>query len=134
MMRSSRAPTALRAICVAVALSVSTAGSALPMCISLLAQAAAPCEMHSGHNGAATHDHAARGAVLVAQPSGQTCHQDAAGLGCAAGSTCPTGSPAAGVWGKVSVGVGAAFRAGVQGSSTILVSHLTSPLSPPPQA
>jgi len=64
MMRSSRAPTALRAICVAVALSVSTAGSALPMCISLLAQAAAPCEMHSGHNGAATHDHAARGAVL----------------------------------------------------------------------
>src|SRR5438046_7944302 len=101
----SRVPSGLRAIRLAVALSVATAGSGLPMCVSLLAQAAAPCEMHSGYNGAATHEHAAHLAAVVAQASGQMCHQDAAGLGCAAGSTCPTGSPATGIWAKVSVGL-----------------------------
>src|SRR5438270_10809904 len=92
MMHFFRARTALRAICLAVALSVATAGSGLPMCVSLLAQAAAPCDMHSGHNGAATHEHAVHLAALVAQGSGQACHQDAAGHGCSAGRTCPTGS------------------------------------------
>ena len=130
----SRAPTALRALCLAVALSVATAGSALPMCVSLLAQAAAPCDMHSGHNGAATHGHAAHLAALVAQASAQACHQDAAGLGCAAGSTCPTGGAATPAWAKVSVGVRAASRTGVLGPSTTFVSYLAPPLSPPPQA
>src|SRR5437763_9917041 len=96
----SRVPSGLRAIRLAVALSVATAGSGLPMCVSLLAQAAAPCDMHSDHSGAPTHTHAAHLGALVAQPSGQACHQDASGLGCAAGSTCPTGSPAMGGWAK----------------------------------
>ncbi len=130
----SRAPITLRGIALAVALSVATAGSGLPMCVSLLAQAAASCDMHSGHNGAPTHKHAAHLAALVAQPSGQACHQDATGLGCAAGSTCPTGSPATGVWAKVSVGLRAASRTGVLGPSTSFVSYLAPPLSPPPQA
>jgi len=130
----SRAPTALRAIRLAVALSVATAGSGLPMCVSLLAQAAAPCDMHSGHSGAATHEHAAHVAALVAQPSGQACHQDATGLGCAAGTTCPTGSPAMGVRAKVSVGLRAALRTGVLGPDTTFVSYFAPPLSPPPQA
>jgi len=134
MMHFSRAPTTLRAICLAVALSVATAGSGLPMCVSLLAQAAAPCDMHSGHNGAPTHKHAAHLAALVAQPSGQACHQVATGLGCAAGGTCPTGSPATGVWANVSVGVRAASRRGVLGPSTTFVSYFAPPLSPPPQA
>src|SRR5947208_7617879 len=95
MIHFSPARTALQAISLAFALSVATAGSGLPMCVSLLAQAAAPCDMHSGHKGAATHEHAAHLVALVAQSSGQACHQDdATGLGCAAGSTCPTGSPA----------------------------------------
>src|SRR5438309_10895520 len=105
MIHLSRAHTPVRAICLAVALSVATAGRGLPMCVSLLAQAAAPCDMHSGHHGAATHAHAAHLAALVAQGSGQACHQDATGLGCAAGTTCPTGSPAAAVWAKMSVGL-----------------------------
>ena len=134
MMRSSRAPIALRAICLAAALSVASAGSGLPMCVTSFAQVAVPCEMHSGHNGAATHDHAARGAVLVAQPSGQTCHQDAAGLGCVAGSTCPTGSPAAEVWAHVAVDVRPASRTGVLGPDSTFNSYLAPPLSPPPQA
>ena len=134
MIHYSRAPTALRVIRLAVTLSVGTAGSGLPMCVSLLAQAAAPCDMHSGHNGAATHEHAAHLAALVAQGSGQACHQDAAGLGCAAGSTCPTGSPATGVWAKVSVGLRAESRTGVLTPASTLISYLAPPLSPPPQA
>jgi len=129
----SGAPTALRAIRLAVALSVATAGSGLPMCVSLVAQAAAPCDMHSGHTGAATHEHAAHSAALMAQ-SGQACHQDATGLGCAAGSTCPTGSPATGVWAKVLVGLRATSRTGIPGPHTTFVSYFAPPLSPPPQA
>jgi hypothetical protein len=134
MIHYFRAPTALRAIRLAVGLAVVTAGSGLPMCVSLLAQAAAPCDMHSGHNGAATHEHAAHLAALVAQSSGQMCHQDAAGLGCAAGSTCPTGSPATAVWANVALGLRAASRPGVLGPDTTFVSYLAPPLSPPPQA
>src|SRR3989442_8175488 len=88
----------LRTTAAAGALVVAAAGSGVPMCVSLLAQAVAPCEMHSGHNGAATHEHAAHLAALVAQSSGQACHQDATGLGCAAGSACPTGGPATPAW------------------------------------
>ena len=130
----SRARAGLRAMCLAVALSVGTAGSGLPMCISLLAQAATPCDMHSGHNGGATYEHAAHLVALVAQASGQMCHQDAAGLGCAAGSTCPTGSPATGVWAKVSVGLRAESRTRVLRPGSTLISYLAPPLSPPPQA
>src|SRR5439155_4013416 len=134
MIHFFRAPSGLRAIRLAVALSVATAGSGLPMCVSLLAQAAAPCEMHSGYNGAATHEHAAHLAAVVAQASGQMRHQDAAGLGCAAGSTCPTGSPATGIWAKVSVGLRAETRTGVLRPASTLISYLAPPLSPPPQA
>src|SRR5438552_4938709 len=133
VIRFSPAPT-LRAIRLAVALSAATAGSGLPMCISLLAQAAAPCDMHSGHSGAAMHEHAAHVAALVAQPSGQACHQDPAGLGCATGSTCPSGGPATLAWAKVSVSVRAALRTGVPEPSSTFVSYLAPPLSPPPQA
>jgi hypothetical protein len=130
----SPAPTPLRAICLAVALSVATGGSGLPMCVSLLAQAAAPCDMHSGHNGAATHEHAAHLAALAAQGSGQACHQDAAGLGCATGSTCPSGGPATLAWAKVSVGLRAASLTGLLGPDSAFVSYFAPPLSPPPQA
>jgi len=134
MIPFSRAPTAVRAVCLAVTLSVATAGSGLPMCVSWFAQAAAPCDMHSGHNGAATHEHAAHLAALVAQPSGQACHQDTAGLGCAAGTTCPAGGPATPVWGKVPIALRAASRTGVRASDSAFVSYFAPPLSPPPQA
>jgi len=134
MIPFSRAPSGLRVVRLAVALFVATGGSGLPMCVSLLAQAAAPCDMHSGHNGAPSHKHAAHLAALVAQGSGQACHQDAAGLGCAAGNTCPTGGPATAVWARVSMGVRATSRMGVLGPSTAFVSYLAPPLCPPPQA
>jgi len=134
MIHFSRAPTALRAISLAVALSVATAGSGLPMCVSWLAQAAAPCDMHTGHTGAPTHAHAAHLIALFAQPSGEACHQDATGLGCAAGSTCPTGGPATLAWAKVSVGLRAASLTGVLGPDSAFASYFAPPLSPPPQA
>jgi len=134
MIHFSRARTALRAIRLAVAVSVATAGSGLPMCISLLAQAAAPCDMHSDHNGAATHEHSAHLAALVAQPSGQACHQDATGLGCATGSTCPSGGPATLAWAKVPIALRAESRTGVLRPASALISYLAPPLSPPPQA
>jgi hypothetical protein len=134
MIHFSRAPIALRAVSLAVTLSVATAGSGLPMCISPLAQAVAPCDMHSGHNGAATPEHRAHRAALVAQGSGQACHQDAAGLGCAAGSTCSSGGPATLAWAKVWVALRAASLTGVLGPDSAFVSYLAPPLSPPPQA
>src|SRR6266480_6712837 len=103
----------MRAIALAVALSMATAGSGLPMCVSLLAQATAPCDMHSGHKGGATYGHSAHLAALVPQASGQMCHQDATGLGCAAGTTCPTGSPASPAWAKVPIALRAESRRGV---------------------
>lgn len=125
----SRAPIPLRGICLAVALSVATAGSGLPMCISVLSQASAPCDMH-GHSRTATHDHGAQPAALEAQTTGQACHQDAAGLGCAAGSTCLSGGPATPAWAKVPIANRAASRQGVLGPASAFVSYCAPPQGP----
>ena len=124
----------LRTVAAAAALVVAAAGSGVPMCVSLLAQAVAPCEMHSGHIGAAAHDHAAHVVAVAAPASGQSCHQDVAGLGCAEGSACPTAGPAALAPATVAIGVRGAFRTGVLGPVADLLSYLAPPLSPPPQA
>jgi hypothetical protein len=86
------------------------------------------------HGGAATREHAAQLAALVAQAPMQACHQDAAGLGCAAGSTCPSGAPATPAWANVTTGLGAGSRKGVLGPDFAFVSYFAPPLSPPPQA
>src|SRR5438128_1987642 len=133
-MTPRRHSLALRTVAAAAALVVAAAGSGVPMCVSLLAQAVAPCAMHSGHIGAAAHDHAAHVVAVAAQASGPACHQDAAGLGCAAGSACPTAGPAAPAWANVLVGVRAASHTGALGPAANIVSYLAPPLSPPPQA
>lgn len=133
MIHLSRTSIVLRGVCLAMGLSVATAGSGLPMCISLLAQALTPCDMHR-HSGAPTHEHSAQLAALVAQAPGQACHQDAAGLGCAAGSTCPSGGPATPAWANVTTGLGAASHTGVLGPDSAFISYFAPPLSPPPQA
>ena len=129
-----RRSLALRTVATAAALAVAAAGGGVPMCVSLLAQAVAPCDMHPGHNGAAAHDHAAHVAALAAQASGQACHQDAAGLGCAVRNACPTGGPAAPACVHAPSGVRVASRTGVPGVASDLISYLAPPLSPPPQA
>ena len=125
----------LRTVAAAAALVVAAAGSGVPMCVSLLAQAVAPCEMHSGDIGAAAHDHAAHVVAVAAPASGQSsCHQDVAGLGCAAGSACPTAGPAAPAPATVPIGVRVASHTGALGPAANLISYLAPPLSPPPQA
>ncbi len=134
VIRFSRVSIALRGIGFTLALSTAAAGSGLPMCVSLLAQAAAPCDMHAGHNRVVTHGHAAQFAALVTAASGQACHQDVSSLGCAAGSACPTAGPAAPAWAHVPLGARAASPSGILGPASTFISYLAPPLSPPPQA
>ena len=122
----------VRALAAAVALAAAAQGGGVPMCVSLLAEAAAPCAMHMP--GMHEMDDAG-GATLVATPAGHgTCHVDAASLGCAAGGTCPTGGTAAPAWLNVRIAPRVALRAVVSGPRAALISYLAAPLAPPPQA
>ena|SRR5712692_9905105 len=123
-----------RTVAAAAALVIAAASSGVPMCVSLLAQVLAPCEMHSGHIRAAAHDHTAHVVAVSAPESGQTCHQDTAGIGCAAGSACPTAGPAAPAWTNVLAGVPIGSSTGALGPAANLISYVAPPLSPPPQA
>lgn len=102
------------------------------MCVSLLAEAAAPCAMHMP----STHQmHDVGVATLVAAPAGHgACHVDAASLGCAAGGSCPTGGTAAPSWINVPIVPRAASRMVASGPSSAPISYLAPPLAPPPQA
>jgi len=122
------------AVALAVMLSVVGTGTGLPMCVSLLAQAGTPCEMHPAHHGSRAHQHAAPSAALVAQTPDQACHQDATGLGCAAGTACPTAGPATPTWAKVAIALRTASRFGAGERHAALTSYLAPPLAPPPQA
>lgn len=121
-----------RVFAAVAALAVATQGSGVPMCVSLLAEAAAPCAMHMP----GTHQmHDAGVATLVAAPAGHgACHVDAASLGCAGGGSCPTGGTAAPSWITVPIVPRAASRMVASGPSSALVSYLAPPLAPPPQA
>jgi len=128
-----RYPTLVRSVAAAAALALAAQGSGVPMCVSLLAEAVAPCAMHAP--GAQTHPtHDARIATIAAAPSGHgACHLDAANTGCTAGGGCPTGGTAVPVWSHISLVSRAPARATALESVAALVSYLPSPLSPPPQ-
>jgi hypothetical protein len=116
----------------AVAVAAAAQGGGVPMCASLLAEAAAPCAMHMpGTHG--TQD--AGVATLVAAPAGHgACHVDGARLGCAANGSCPTGGTAVPAWSNVPIVPRAASRMVASGPSSALISYLAPPLAPPPQA
>ena len=133
-MSPRRHSLALRAAAAAAALAVAAAGGGLPMCISLLAHAGAPCAMHSARNDAAMLGQAPQLTAVVAQAPVHACHPDAAGLGCVAGSACATAGPAAPAGAKVLVAVRGPSWVGVPGPASALASYLAPPLSPPPQA
>ena len=127
-----RYPRLVRTLAAAVALAAAAQGGGVPMCVSLLAEAAAPCAMHMpGTHG--TKD--AGVATLVAAPAGHgACHVDAASLGCAAGGTCPTGGTAAPAWLNIPIAPRVASRTVAPGQNSALISYLAPPLAPPPQA
>ena len=127
-----RYPTLVRTVAAAVALVAAVQGSGVPMCASLLAEAATPCAMHST---SVEHAHDPATAILVAVPAGHgTCHVDAGALGCAAGGACPTGGIAAPAWLNIPIGPRVASRTVAAGPSSALISYLAPPLAPPPQA
>ncbi|HYU02114.1 MAG TPA: hypothetical protein VEK85_17220 [Gemmatimonadales bacterium] len=134
MLRITTAPLACRAVALAAIISVGSTGTGLPMCLSLLAQAAAPCAMHATHPGGATHQHAAQLTALVAPVPGQACHQDVAGLGCTTRIACPTAGAATPARTRASFALPAASRFGLAGPDSGFASFLAPPLSPPPQA
>jgi hypothetical protein len=127
-----RYPVLVRTLAAAVILAVAAQGGGVPMCVSLLAEAAAPCAMHT-HT--APGAHSAHVATLSAAPSGhEACHPDAADLGCATGGACQTGGTAAPAWVNVPLVLRAASRTAVSGPNSALISYLAPPPAPPPQA
>src|SRR6266516_1405989 len=125
---------ALRVVALALAIAVGSSATGLPMCLNLLAQAATPCHIHRGHHGSTMHQRGAPIAALVPQRADQACHHDATGVGCAAGSACPTDGPAAPAWTKAPLGARSVSRTGVLAPAATLISYLAPPLAPPPQA
>lgn len=122
----------VRALACAAALAVAAEGGGVPMCASLLAEAAAPCAMHSAgvhrphHPGVAT--------VVAASAGHDSCHVDAASPGCDAGGTCPSSGTAAPAWINIPIALRAASRTVAAGPGSALISYLAPPLAPPPQA
>lgn len=132
VIQSLRSALTLRSIGVAAALSVASGGTGLPMCATLIAEATAPCPMHSAHPGPAP----AAGtpvATMAAASGGQACHQES-GPGCQAGSACPTSGPAMPTLGLLRLVRTGASHTGLLGPVTEFTSFFAPPLAPPPQA
>ena len=115
-----------------VALVIMATGTGLPMCVSLFAQAARPCDMHSSHHGESQSSHTRHFATVVSQPPGQECH-DAGPVGCAT-TACPTVGAASTLATIGSVSMQPPSRVGMVGKFSTFTSYSAPPLSPPPQA
>lgn len=124
----------VRAIALAAALAIVVSGSGMPMCLTLLSQAAAPCDMHGHHP--PHHGPAKTGASvqLLGPGPGHSCHQDARAADCGAGQSCPAGGPSAPAAGALEVASRDAVRALPVGAAAPPASYLAPPLFPPPQA
>jgi len=125
---------AFRAIALATAVSLTATSGGLPMCLSALAQAVTHCAMHlDGHHPGA-HTAASPSLQLVSPDTEQPCHPDASGTGCAAGSACPAAAPAVAALADLPVAVRSVSRRTAPASAAALLSYLTPPPAPPPQA
>ncbi len=132
MARASSGP-AVRTIALLAALAIVASGGGMPMCLTLLSQAVAPCDMHGHH--AANHGHAPAGpsVQLVGPGAAHSCHQDARAAECGAGQSCPAGGPSAPAAGAPAVASWDAVRALPVGATAPPASYFAPPLSPPPQ-
>ncbi len=134
MRAHARSGIFVRTIALAAALAVVGSGGGMPMCLTLLSQAAAPCDMHGHH--LADHGHALAGAFiqLVGPGPAHSCHQDARAAGCGAGQSCPAGGPAAAADAALAVDSRDALEELPVGATAPPASYLAPPLAPPPQA
>src|SRR3989442_15822827 len=96
MLHRVRGHLAIRAIALATAVFLTATSGALPMCLSALAQAVAQCAMHHEVHHPGDHTPASSSPQLVSPHTGQPCHPDAAGTGCAARSPFPRSGPPVG--------------------------------------
>jgi hypothetical protein len=132
-MTPRRFPLPIRGVAAAAALAVMTAGGDVPMCVSVIAQATAPCSMHTEHAGSPEHHFAA--ATVHAAPSGDArCHEDGQSPGCGTGGNCPSGGSAAPISSVPAVGLAAPARKAPFASAAAHLSFVAPPLPPPPQA
>jgi hypothetical protein len=122
-----------RTMAAAIALVVATAGSGLPMCASLLVQAATPCPMHARHPMTAA---AAPSTAVVVAAHGHSgaCHQGDAGPGCVTGGVCPATGSATPARPGVALAAEHPARRALWSRDLAQPSFLAAPLSPPPQA
>jgi hypothetical protein len=127
-----RYPMLVRSLASAAALTVAAQGGGVSMCVSLIAEATAPCAIHTH---AASPGHDAHIATLSAAPSGhEACHADAASFGCAVGGTCPTGAAAVPAFAAPALTIASLGRAPVLAVGRGHTSFVAPPLPPPPQA
>jgi len=132
-----RYPMLVRSLASAAALAVAAQGGGVPMCVSLIAEAATPCAMHRPAASPAHDAHVATlsAATLSAAPSGhEACHADAANFGCAVGGTCPTGGAAVPAFAAPALTVASLGRAPALAVGRGHASFVAPPLPPPPQA
>ncbi|MGH7569503.1 MAG: hypothetical protein ACREL9_11180 [Gemmatimonadales bacterium] len=111
-----------------------TAGTGLPMCLSLLLQATQPCAMHDEHQGGPGNHGSHTGNQVAAASTDQPCHPDDGGAGCNTGGVCPSGGVAPPSGGVVAPALVAQVAADPLTPDTWHLSFSAPPLSPPPQA
>lgn len=125
-------PVVARMIAIVAAVMVASSGGGLPMCLSLVADGAAPCPMHSERNPGL--QQSAQASVQNVGASSHSCHSGAEASACGAAGTCSAGGPAA-----LALIIPPIQTQGPQGTvrsgaPTTYPSHFITPPSPPPQA
>src|SRR2546422_11626516 len=134
MLHRVRGHLAIRPIALATAVCLTARSGALPMCLSALAQAVAQCAMHHEVHHPGDHTPASSSPQLVSPHTGQPCHPDAAGTGCAAGSACPAAGPAMVAAAEIPLARGHVSRVGAPPSPASPPPHPPPPPRPPPPA
>jgi len=122
----------MRLLALGTALTVALSGSGLPMCASLLAQAAEPCAMHEHASGHAGHGPLAP-QVVAGHAADDACHGRDGDLGCATGGTCPAGGVAAPFAAAPLVTTGGLAPDVPPSPDATYHSFLSPPAPPPPQ-
>ncbi len=106
-------------------LTVAASGSGLPMCVSLLARASAPCAMHEHQRGGGAQ-------LVVGHAMSNACHDDA-DVGCASGGTCPTSGTAAPLAARPALSAPVLVHGAALPIDRTPHSFFSAPLPPPPQ-
>ena len=134
VMHFVRASTAVRAFAFLAGLSVAGAGSGVPICLSLLTESLAPCEMHAGRDRATPSQSDSEVGTQASPTQHSGCHQNTTDVGCGAGTVCHSAGPSDPAWTNQVRPWSTVINAGVRAAGSPVASHLSPPPTPPPQA